>query len=248
MSSAVPTTAIFVRLGSAGRGLWIPTGSNCRTGGRFPFMADVRRTTSFIWRHSTLIRAVLAGVLLIAGLLSWMSNSAVPQTEEVVVASRDIVSGAALTEEDLTLGNDSLGLATMDSSDLVGEIARGPIDSGEPITSSRITPGRSLQVLPGRVVFPLSLTDERLAALLVSGDVVNVLAAPGDLTDGEVRILARQVEVLTVSGEAASGSGLAPPGAGAVVLLDVSETQASELSRIQRSDRVSVTIGSRQTS
>ncbi|MAT60632.1 MAG: hypothetical protein CMH41_03070 [Micrococcales bacterium] len=208
-------------------------------------MTDVKRTTSFIWRHATLIRAVMAGLLLIVGVLSWASSHPAPQTSEIVIASRDIPSGSVLANEDLAIGHDSLGLATLNRSDLVGEIVRGPIKSGEPVTPSRITPGRSLQVVPGRVVFPLALSDERLAALLVAGDVVNVIVTPGDLSDGEVRTLARQVEVLTVSGQTTVSSGLTSPGSGAVVLLDVSDIQAADLSQIQRSDRVSVTIGSR---
>ena len=127
-----------------------------------PFgMARAHRTTTAFFRHHTVIRLVLAIGLIVAGLVSWANSEPATVTKPIVVAARDIASGASLTAADLSTGYDSLGLADVDPAALLGETARGPISEGEPITMSRITPGRSLTVESGRVVFPLPLPDCR---------------------------------------------------------------------------------------
>jgi Flp pilus assembly protein CpaB len=205
-------------------------------------MSSVRRTTSFLWRHWTALRAAAAGVLLLVAVVSCAGQTPQPRLSPVAVAARDIASGATLTADDLATGEDSLGVTTPNPEDLVGESVRGPISAGEPITASRLTPGRSVPTQPGSVVFPLTLADQRIAGLLVAGDRVDVIVTPDALHQGRARTVAADVEVLTVAAAADSGPASLSQ-AGSVVLLAVEQEQARQLAQIRRSDHVSVAIG-----
>ncbi len=160
----------------------------------------------------------------------------------ITVAARDIPSGATLAREDLAVTTATLPFDTVAPDDLVGEVSRGPLTAGEPVTVGRVVPGGRVAPDPGTVVFPLTLADERIAALLHSGDRVDVVVTPDALHEGDAHVVARNVEVLTVAGE--DGAGFAPASAtsGAVVLLAVPETGAAQLAAIRTGDHVSVAI------
>lgn len=206
-------------------------------------MTHRQRIVAFIWRHSFGIRAALAGICLVGAVGAWSSAGEPVVLTRVSVAARDIPAGAVLSASDVAEGQDSLGLTTPAADRLVGEIVRGPVARGEPITESRITPGRTVATPRGTVVFPLTLADQRIADLLGAGDHVNVLVTPDSLQDdarGSQTI--DDVEVLTVPHQ---DGGLARPSlgnSGAVVLLAVSDQQADQLAGIRRSDHVTVAI------
>ncbi|MFN8125518.1 MAG: hypothetical protein U0R64_03280 [Candidatus Nanopelagicales bacterium] len=123
----------------------------------------------------------------------------------------------------------------------VGSVARGPLAAGEPVTGSRLVPGGVVSPPPGTVVYPLTLADERIAALLNSGDRVDVLVTPDTLHDGSPRTIATDVEVLGVP-DTDTGA-FAGADSGAVVLLAVPDGDApTQLAGIRRSDHVSVAI------
>lgn len=210
-------------------------------------MTRAGRTTSILFRYGTTVRFLAAAVLLVIGVISWIGSEPAISTKTVAIAARDIPSGAAITAADLSSGQDSLGLTTVQPEELIGEITRGPIREGEPVTLSRITPGRSLGVAPGRVVFPLPLPENGMAGMLVAGDVVDVVVASERLSDGEddqVRTAAAGVEVLAVTGSQPEDV-LAPGGSDSAVLLDVNTEQARDLAAIGRSDRISLTLAGR---
>ncbi len=205
-------------------------------------MASVQRTSSFLWRHSTALRAGAAAVLLLVALGSWAGAEHPADLRPVVVAARDIPSGGVIAEDDLATAQDSLGLSTPAASELVGESVRGPVAAGEPLTASRLTPGRSVPTGAGTVVFPLALADTRIADLLVAGDRVDVIVTPDSLHEGKPRTAAGGVEVLTVTAPADSGPGSALARSGSMVLLQVTAEQARGLAAIRGSDHVSVAI------
>jgi len=201
-----------------------------------------QKLSAFIWRHSRVIRLCLAAGCAIAAIASFSNASEPPKLSEVVVAARDIEAGATLAEADLALAQDSLGLTTPQRQTLLGETVRGPVVAGEPVTESRLTPGRSLAPPPGSVVFPLTLEDERIAELLTAGDRVDVLVTPDSLNEDATGLTVSDVEVLTVPLPA--GDSLRPTlgRSGAVVLLAVDTDAAADLAQIRRSDHVTVTI------
>lgn len=194
------------------------------------------------WRYGRTVRWAVAALCLVVAVASWVQKPAEPRTQLLTVAARAIPSGATLTAEDLTTTSATLPVATPQVGELVGEVVRGPLEPGEPLTLGRITPGRQVAPDPGTVVFPLTLADERIAALLRSGDRVDVLVTPDALHEGDPRLVAGDVEVLAVAADDPAGFGAASPQSGSVVLLGLPEEQAPELAAIRRSDHVSVAI------
>lgn len=191
------------------------------------------------WRYSRRIRWALAVCCLLLALLTWTEGGNKPQVRDVPVATRDIPAGATITAEDLTIARTELPLDTPTPDELVGEIVRGPVAVGEPVTRSRLVPGQSMRPPPGTVVFPLTVNDERIAELLNAGDHVDILVAPDSLHDAKPRVAARDVEVLAVPTE--GGTGLSTR-SGAVILLALDDVTAEELAGLRRSDHVTVAI------
>jgi len=194
------------------------------------------------WRYGRPVRWAAAGLCLLLAVSSWLQAPAQPATQQITIAAHDVASGSTLTAADLTTASATLPVATPSIGHLVGEVVRGPLAAGEPVTAGRITPGRQVDPEPGSVVFPLTLADERIAALLQSGDRVDVLVTPDALHEGDPRLVAADVEVLTVAADDPGGFGAASPQSGSVVLLALPEDEAPELAAIRRSDHVSVAI------
>lgn len=194
------------------------------------------------WRYGRICRWAVAGLCVAAAALSAGRNSGTPAPQEITVAARPVVSGAQLQVQDLTTVTATLPVATAPIPDLIGEIARGPLEPGEPVTTGRIVPGGRVDPPAGTVVFPLTLADERIAALLQSGDRVDVLVTPDSLHEGQPRLVASDIEVLAVAASQGSGFGPASPQSGSVVLLGLPEESAADLAAIRRSDHVSVAI------
>lgn len=191
------------------------------------------------WRHGRRVRLVAAGLLLAVAVLTWPQEQTDLSPQQVTVAARDVASGQRLQADDLTTATISLALDTPPPAQAVGEIVRGPLAAGEPVTRTRLAPGRGVEPGSGTVVLPLLVADERIAALLQSGDRVNVLVAPDSLHEGRPRVAAEDVEVLAVP---QAPDGPAGPESGSVVLLAVGEDQANELAAIRRSDHVTLAI------
>lgn len=192
------------------------------------------------WRYGRRARWMAVAVLLGLAALSAVPTSDRARVTQITVAARDVPSGAQLQPDDLTAASSDLPVTTPPVSELVGQTLRGPVGAGEPMTATRIVPGGSVAPAPGTIVFPLILSDERVAALLHSGDRVDVMVTPDALHEGEPRLIAADVEVLGVPAD--SGSGFGAPQSGAVVLLAVPEADATALAVIRRNDRVFVAI------
>ncbi len=201
-----------------------------------------RRIAALGWRYGRIARWGLAGLCVVAAVITAGRQSAAPAPHTLTVAARAIDSGAVLGAQDLTTVTATLPVATVPAADLVGEVARGPLERGEPLTAGRIVPGGRVSPPAGSVVFPLTLADERIAALLQSGDRVDVLVTPDALHEGRPRLVASDIEVLAVPVSQGSGFGPAAPQSGSVVLLGLPQEAAPELAAIRRSDHVSVAI------
>lgn len=201
-----------------------------------------RRVAALSWRYGRIVRWVVVGLCLLAAVLSARRPDQTAALQSVTVAARDLPSGVTLTPADLTTAPALLPIATPAVTDLVGEVTRGPLVTGEPLTQGRIVPGGRIEPEPGSVVFPLTLPDERIAALLESGDRVDVLVTPDALHEGQPRLVAEDIEVLSVPAAMDDGFGAASPQSGSVVLLALPQQIAPELAAIRRGDHVSVAI------
>lgn len=205
-------------------------------------MPSRRRLSALTWRYGTRVRWLFVGGCLLLAAASASDASGPPEAQLITIAARAVASGATIEPADLTSATATLPVATLSPQDLVGEVARGPLAAGEPITASRIVPGGAISPPEGRLVFPLPLSDQRIAALLHSGDRVDVLVTPDALHEGQPRVVAGDVEVLAVTGQEADAFGPASTSTGAVVLVAVVESEAAALAAIRTGDHVSVTI------
>ncbi len=198
------------------------------------------RWAAWSWRYGRRVRWAAAVGLLLLALAAATGTEAEPARVPVTVAARDVASGVMLTADDLTVVHWGVALDSPSPDQAAGAITRGPVAAGEPITRSRLVPGGAVTTPEGTLVVPLTLADDRVAALLNSGDRVDVLVTPDSLHEGEPRTVASDVEVLGVP--AAEAGAFAGPQSGAVVLLAVPEDRAGDLAGIRRSDHVTVAI------
>ncbi|NDJ89559.1 SAF domain-containing protein [Mycolicibacter kumamotonensis] len=158
------------------------------------------------WTRTVRARRVAAGVLvLLAGAAAIRSD---PQGErvEVVVASRDLAPGTALTADDISVEYRSARTvpagALTDVSSVLATTLAGPARRGEVLTDVRLLGSRLTEAAAGpdaRIV-GLHPADAALVDLVRPGDVVDVVTAD-DAADppGGPRVVASGGIVVLVS-------------------------------------------------
>ncbi|MGY2127276.1 Flp pilus assembly protein CpaB [Blastococcus sp. SYSU DS0617] len=163
--------------------------------------------------------ALLAAVALVLALRPGPpAGAAAPEAQPVVVAARSLDAGRPLGEDDLALAGYPPGTApagvVAEPGLLVGRMLAGPVGAGEPLTGTRLVgPGLTTLLPQGQVAAPVRLADLAVAALVRTGDRVDVLATgPGAV---EAETLASGVRVL-----AAGGSGEDPTAGLLLVAVD----------------------------
>jgi SAF domain len=140
------------------------------------------------WTRTVLARRVAAGALVVlAGVAALRSNPDGDRVD-VVVATRDLTPGAALTLDDLRIEK-RLATTVPDGSQanletVVGAMLASPTRRGEVLTDVRVLGSRLAEAAigskagPDARIVPLHLADSALIDVLRVGDVVDVLAAP----------------------------------------------------------------------
>ncbi len=205
-------------------------------------------------------RRLLAGGLAAASVALAISalSPAPPVAVEVVTAGRDLPPGAVLTVADLATARLPPAVvpagALRSTAGLPGRVLAAAARRGEVLTDVRLV-GRSLLRLldrDGLVAAPVRIADATSVALLQPGDLIDVVSAgpPGGLTaDGgqlaqppaAPTVAAAGATVLTVPAVAPEGIG----GEGALVLLAVRPTVATDLARAAVTGRLSYTLRAR---
>lgn len=166
------------------------------------------------------------------------ADAAAPETVPVVVAARSLEGGRTLGPDDLALARYPPGTAPAGvvgrTELLTGRVLAGAVRAGEPLTDTRLVgPGLTALLPPGQVAAPVRLADLAVAALVRTGDLVDVLATlPGA---GEAEILAAGVRVL-----AAGGSGEDP--AAGLLLVAVDTGTAARLAAAAAGATLTVTL------
>lgn len=141
-------------------------------------------------------RRVLAALL--AGLAVWSAVTAVtrsPDTREVLVAVRDLPSGATVRDADVTtrrLPRSAVPDGTVDHPAVRGRSLSGAMRAGEVFTDRRVVDPRDLG--SGRVLAIVEVS-AATGELLRAGDAVDLLAV-GD--DGRTDTVAEALDVVTV--------------------------------------------------
>jgi Flp pilus assembly protein CpaB len=135
----------------------------------------------------------------------------------VVVAAHDLAAGRVLTSADLTVASWAVAqrpasaIATAPS--VIGRRLAGPVDSGEPITGTRLVGAELTSGLPtGLVAASVPLADTAALGLIHPGDSIDLFAAGDATADVSATTLARDIRVLAVLPPSSDG------GAGSLVI------------------------------
>ena len=177
------------------------------------------------WSRTLAARRIAAGALVILAAVVALRSDPQGDRTEIVVATRDLPSGVALTADDVRLENRTAATvpdgSQSDVGAVIGATLAGPARRGEVLTDVRVLGPRLAESVAGpdaRIV-PLPLADSALLDLVRPGDVVDVLAAgaEGSDTDARPQLVATDAVVVLVS-EKPKGAG---SGSDRVVLVAV---------------------------
>lgn len=184
------------------------------------------RCLRFVLRHRRLLAATAAGLAVYFALAA---VTAEPEGRTVVIASRDLDSGARLRPSDVratSLPRSVVpGGAATEVGDVVGRTTSGALRRGEVLTDRRTVRAGPLDGFgPDRVLSVVRVTDPTVLALLRPGDRVDVVAVSGDDSPKASRV-ARGAIVVTVPRQRSTFSDGAPVGLAVTdrVALDLAE-------------------------
>jgi Flp pilus assembly protein CpaB len=191
-----------------------------------------------------LARQVAAAVLTVLALVLALRPAPAPAAPDgrdgvpVVVSARELPPGTVLGTGDLTTvryprAASPAGVAA-DPHELVRRVLAGGVRAREPITDVRLVgPGVTALLPAGQVAAPVRLADLAVAALVRTGDRVDVLATAADAPSAAV--VADGALVVATSGTAEeSGAGL--------LLLAVDDATAARLAAAATAATLTVTL------
>jgi pilus assembly protein CpaB len=194
---------------------------------------------------------VLIGVLLVAAAVlaarppEVQPSAAAGPSAHVVVAARDLAAGTELAAADLRLVSMPTGIVPAGSSSraagLIGRVAAGAIRRGEALTDARVVgPGLTAGLAPGETAVPVRVADADAAALVRTGDLVDVLGTPvapdgSQATAGQTVAVASRVRVLAILRSR-------DPADGAVLVVATGEAAARMLAGAAVRQRLTVNV------
>jgi Flp pilus assembly protein CpaB len=119
------------------------------------------------------------------------ATARLPAAVPVAVAAADLPAGTALSDEDVGVARlppDVVPRGVVpEGRPLVGRVLAGAVRAGEPLTDARLVgPGLTALLPPDLVAAPVRLADLAVAALVRTGDRVDVLAALPEAARAEV--------------------------------------------------------------
>jgi Flp pilus assembly protein CpaB len=135
-----------------------------------------------------------------------------PADVPVAVAATDLPPGTVLEAADLEVAGLPAAVvpegAARDPAPLVGRVLAGGLRAREPITDVRLLgPGLTALLPTGQVAAPIRLADLAVAALVRTGDRVDVLATPPDVTAAEL-VAGDALVLATAAANDETGAGL----------------------------------------
>lgn len=198
------------------------------------------------WSRTLAARRIAAGALVILAAVVALRSDPQGDRTEIVVATRDLPSGVALTADDVRLENRTAATvpdgSQSDVGAVIGATLAGPARRGEVLTDVRVLGPRLAESVAGpdaRIV-PLPLADSALLDLVRPGDVVDVLAAGAEGSDPDARphLVATDAVVVLVS-EKPKGAG---SGSDRVVLVAVGAHAANAVAAAALLQTVTLTF------
>ena len=196
------------------------------------------------WARTALLRRTAAGLLALIAVALLLAPGDTPDEASVLVAARDMAPGATVAAADLAVRAWPAGLvpggALHAAQDADGRVLAGAVRAGEVLTDLRLV-GPQLVVRaggPDAAAVPLRPADPAVAALLVPGSVVDVVAA-GD-APGAGRVVASRATVLSVLAAAPGGPGRRTEGP--LVLVALPQDVATEVAAASLAGELAVTL------
>jgi Flp pilus assembly protein CpaB len=194
-------------------------------------------------------RQVAAALLTLLALVLALRPAAAPaagggdESVPVAVAARDLPAGTVLTAADLTTARYPADVAPAGVSgepkQLRGRVLAGSVRAREPITDARLVgPGIVSLLAEGQVAAPVRLADLAVAALVHTGDRVDVLATPATSSGSDApaaAVVAEGALVVAATGaDEQAGAGL--------LLLAVDDETAARLAAAATTATLTVTL------
>jgi pilus assembly protein CpaB len=204
-------------------------------------MSRFRRPRSPVHVARRVAAALLATVALVTAVRPAPEQARTPDVVEVAVAAHDLPSGTVLTAADVAVASyppDAVPAGVAPAPDpLLGRVLAGGVRVREPITDARLVGAGLTALLPvGQVAAPVRLADVAVAALVRTGDRVDVLAA---LPDGEeAERVAAGVLVLAAPGPASAD----PDPAAGLLVLAVDPATAARLAAASTTATLTVSL------
>jgi Flp pilus assembly protein CpaB len=164
-----------------------------------------------------------------------------PTAVPVAVAASDLPAGATLSASDVAIARlppEAVPRGVVpDAGPLVGRVLAGGMRAGEPLTDARLVgPGLTALLPADLVAAPVRLADLAVAALVRTGDRVDVLAA---LPDGEqAERVAAGALVLAAPGPASAD----PDPAAGLLVLAVDAATAARLAAASTTATLTVSL------
>jgi Flp pilus assembly protein CpaB len=204
-----------------------------------PFAAAATTGRRLLVRHRRLVAALLAGAAVFAAV--HVLAPAPPPSVVAVVAARDLESGLRLTPDDLTTARVARSLmptaGTLSEPAAIGQILVAPMRAGEVITDRAVLGRSMLAGYPsGTVATSIRLPDAEIAALLHTGDHIDVYAAVAEV-GAPASLVAADVVVIAVPRPADDERQ-----SGAAVVLAATPDQAARLAGAAATGSLAVDI------
>jgi Flp pilus assembly protein CpaB len=196
-------------------------------------------------------RRTAAALLAVAALVMALrpvpapAGAAAPAGTPVVVAAADLAAGTVLTGSDLEIARlpaaNVPGGSVREPTSLVGRVLAGSVRSGEPLTDVRLVGAGLTDLLePEQVAAPVRLADLAVAALIRTGDRVDVLATPPDA--GAAEVVVSGALVLASGGPAHDPPSSSPDAAAGLLLVAVDGGTAADLAAAAASSTLTVSL------
>lgn len=156
------------------------------TAGDLPIRGEAGAIAPVRTRRSWVYAAGAAALIIVGGVASVFIYSTSSHTQQVFVIAKSVDRGDTITKDDLTTidvaaGQRTAGIASADSSSLIGKVATVDLPEGSLVTRSAVA--SALPVPGGQALVGLSLKPAQLPAQqLVAGDRIEVV--PIAATDG----------------------------------------------------------------
>ena len=203
-------------------------------------MPRFRRPRSPVHLARQVAAALLTVLALVLALRTTPAPSAAGGREfvPVAVSARDLPAGTVLTTADLAIARYPPDVApagvTGEPEQLRGRVLAGGVRAHEPVTDARLVgPGITSLLPEGQVAAPVRLADLAVAALVHTGDRVDVLATPAEAAAAEV-VAEGALVVATAGGDDDAGAGL--------LLLAVDDATAARLAAVATTATLTVTL------